>query len=82
MKSCLGRQPFHDPSVHILEERSNYKSVRLAREALRKQFEAEVAEGMMVRTTMTAARKRYGKRFELAPQGVQPKGGRITSAST
>ena len=64
----------YDPADLILEEKSNYKSARLAKDSLRKQFEAEVELGMMVRTTMAAARKKYGDRLRVAPQGALAKG--------
>ena len=64
----------YDPSDLILVVRANYRSVRLARDALRKQCEGEVKGAMMIRTTLTAKERRYGERFRPAPQGAFTKG--------
>ena len=60
----------YDEDDYVLELRRNYRSARESIESLRKVYNDEIREGRVVRMPMTDARKKFGDRLRIAPQGA------------
>ena len=63
----------YDAADFALELKANYNSTAGVEEDLKKQFEEEIALGMMEKRKLTEARKEYGDRLRVAPLGALKK---------